>query len=934
MTAAVQITLVQGCTFRQTFTVDLSARGIPDVGAWATGTNTVTIDYDQPVTGTPITLNLGYVYFEANQATVTLTKEFTRDLAVNYGRFSVRASNGTDTWQILAGAWRLARTSHKPTGMELAFECPDGIIQDLAAMPDATTNPQDKRLFIAQGRTRASLRISDGLRIPSEEKSFRVTNTKVREKVLSLAIAQTSQLIYTLTLEGGLFCESIAVPSLPVQAATPLDIRGYLEAGEVLLQVAVWDAPGEEIVAVLTERHILLFRKTGSTLAWVSTSDGIGALTPFTDTNPVPANSINTLKCIIHERFVIAKDKDNRVVAYVTVQCTGYELVKKTRPFATVLVLCDLNRAGAYATPLFKQDTGVFTYFVFYNPFPTTPTNWIAFATGGGIDPATGQNYLQKGHYRIFDMVPFDTGATLLLVVAMGRRNQANKLDVSNAFTTGLVPSATIPCHPSFTTDPYLCKEIYRINVHPTNVNRWLVYEENNDGIRVVDPAGPTYTIMADARYNNGAHHNHAVVSIAGSAFTCWSSDSGTVDYVLRCTDGSTTTPVRLFSIGMANNSDGIAFLPPANLFVPTFGGVLHYKRAAENGFWKNEPADFEPSTIEDPLTPGSFLTTNTEWIITGLDARGAGRHSLFVVAASYGPVEFQFLTDGSLGPAIAHVIPLPSNLLPGWPARPEGYYNNTGAYVVIDGTPVLFTEMTWFTGGEFALCAHKRNATTGDWDFFATAIHAPGYPGYTDLANHIHITRDLTNATFAITSSFKRFFITKLSELFTSNHLPITQAESTASRWNSLDQILTLQDRAFFVVQDPAAGGADAQLIMFPFNAAAGTIDTTTALITISNTDLDLPADTTWLRTFAATIRPLDSDNRRAGIYLGLDDGSVLEFLFDRYDSPELRFIGSWRGDYDFPIQAMVFADLGDGEMMIVSNDSQTFSLVKPYLE
>ena len=76
-----------------------------------------------------------------------------------------------------------------PPKVQLWYESVDGHVQDLAGGSAASVAPQNQRVWIAQGRARAAIRVSDRARMFSEDKTFSSSDhPENREEILAVEL--------------------------------------------------------------------------------------------------------------------------------------------------------------------------------------------------------------------------------------------------------------------------------------------------------------------------------------------------------------------------------------------------------------------------------------------------------------------------------------------------------------------------------------------------------------------------------------------------------------------------------------------------------------------------------------------------------------------------------------------------------------------------
>jgi hypothetical protein len=801
-------------------------------------------------------------------------------------------SKDVDGWSILnptIGASNLA--------LNAAFENVEGSPQAIAAQYDAITSPSTKRAWIASGRVRKAVRLSDAARMDDEDVSFNVVGTVDREYIQDLEIDQTHALLYTLTLDGGLYCESIATPSAPTTAATAINLKAFLVAGETCKDLALWTVAGQEACFVLTSTRILVVKNVSGALTYISTTESISGAT---DTNPVTANSINAIRPIIADRLKVALDGDGLLVAYTVVQCLGYELPVISRPFSRLIFLCNLDLAGGYAAPKFKQtitsgaNTGK-TYYVFYNPFPVAPAGWSAHvASAVPRQNSDGTATIQKVDYHVWQFQCVTTGGRNYLYVAHGKRNQVRKVNVTKAFSTGISVGATISCHPNYVADSTppttsAALDLAQIDIDPTNKNRFVVTEYRNQGARIIDlSVAPTVNyLLPNTRFDQTCQHDNAPVSLSGMAWTLWSVEFRFSAYNFRAINASTNTLAVLYEKGWPMASDGAVALPPDAVYTLTFGGLNTWKPTGPGGAWRMDQAAFRANRVDNPELPGTWLELNTEQIDIGLAVSGAGDDRLFVVSGAGGFMEYK-IDSITKNPSSPRFFTFPAFFtgdtdarLPGWSQLGSGtYYSNECVYVVIDGVPHIITDIINRPRCEWAVLAYAYNSGTDTWDFVNAAIVPTAYPAYTaPLTSHTHVTKDLANR-FAIVSADDAYFVVRLDELVSNSRMTVCDVQYTKPFATINSGIATSLGRLFVCLKGTAAE-AQGSIIVYDFDTTTGVVDVSNPVQTLNRSSIVLPVGHTWKLTWQARFRATDAATGGGGLYLTTADGMVLEFVY-----------------------------------------------------
>ena len=151
----------------------------------------------------------------------------------------------------------------------------DGVWYDADGPGDATAAPADMRMWVASGRKRLSIKLSDQIIQTAEERTdFNVTGLMaVSEDVFAVAFDETNDVLYTVTKQGGVYSEDVSTPATPV-VVEEVSLVSYFTAGEYLLDVYVHEGVGEEVLVVLSTHR--LFTLDASTLAVLGVTEAIG----------------------------------------------------------------------------------------------------------------------------------------------------------------------------------------------------------------------------------------------------------------------------------------------------------------------------------------------------------------------------------------------------------------------------------------------------------------------------------------------------------------------------------------------------------------------------------------------------------------------------------------------------------------------------------
>lgn len=926
------LSLDQGDTFRFEFAATID--GASDAAEVVATSPSLELHYLENGNPRKHIVHVAHAALIGNTVRLTVTKEATAALGGQNGRWNAHVQYGSDRVMVGTGNWVCVRTAAPAPGLELAYENPDGPAYDAVALYDATASPASKRVYVAQGRVRSSLRISDYQRMPREDVRFRASGLAHNETVIALAIDSVNSRLWTATEEGAVYVESIANQAAPVQAATPLVLS--LALGQSVVDLAVWGGVGEEVAVLLTSTRLYTLRIVAGAIVQAGQSELVGGSSPMSDTNVVPDDSITQIRVIGLERVEVNKDSDGRIVAYVRANCLGYESLPLDRPFPRLIVLCDLDLAGAFAAPKFKQDTGVFTYHVFYNPFPVHPINYPAPGLGwpNGI-PAGAV----KTDYDVTGMEAITFGGAQMLYVSHGRRNQVRILDVSHAFTAGIVVGASIACHPNFPGDPANAMDISTLRVDPNDADRFIVLERDNEGARIVDAGAGTFPLLADYHFAEGPIRGMPVVAISGKPFTVWVFSFGACAYNFAVLDASGAAIAVLHGGYWYMNIDGVRRGRGREIWTLTFGGVIRYDRNGDDGEWFPAADSFSPSQVVDPVLAPALLFAPTEYLEFAESIGGVDR--LFTSTGIGGFMEFK-IDSATRNAGAARFWPHPNaySTLPSMPAWENlglgTFYANELAHVQLGGEHFVLFEMTNRAAGEFGLFCYRYLAGSDTWQSFSIVTWGKslGYAPYTiPLAQNVSV--QLINGSWYCTvCAPPGVAIILLDPLARLHPMQLVRfydfrsliSASPATFTNGCNAMCLTPGHMIVTTYEPTA----TKLWAFPLDARG--VPTSSPVQTITAASLGLVAPQSWDRTFYA--RFVDLGNRRGAIYLATASATLLEFEYRQDSSTPVRFVSSMQSDYKRVCADLHVTDVGDGPCILLGNNTEGFAIAAPSLK
>lgn len=277
-----------------------------------------------------------------------------------------------------------------PTQLQTLSENLDGVVEDIAG-PRTFVDPAISRIWVAKGRVRASLRMSDRVRVHAEDKTFSsgAASAGNPETIVALDFNDANGRLYTLT-QAGIYREETAVGGYGQpnpggmsfldfsNGSTPLG--EHLEPGETFQDVKVW--PDSTRVFLLTSHRIIALTDI-LTLALAAPGTWSQDMFPpngsfpwITDTTGDAA--FNSLKVHKFLRFRLCLETDespalkDHLIAVVLAETSGYGPAVQ-RPVPNVVLLCDLGAAAAYE-PRFDSDPDAGdVHYAYFHVAPSYP---------------------------------------------------------------------------------------------------------------------------------------------------------------------------------------------------------------------------------------------------------------------------------------------------------------------------------------------------------------------------------------------------------------------------------------------------------------------------------------------------------------------------------------------------------------------------------
>lgn len=766
-----------------------------------------------------------------------------------------------------------------PGDPKVLEEILDGTPLDSAGPADASVGAASLRQWVAHGRKRSSVKLSNyAIQHAEERADFNVTgDATTSEEPYGIAFDETNALLYTVTKQGGVYAEDTTAPDALVETAS-IDLSSYFLPGEYLIDVAVWNGVGEEVVVVLSTQR--LFTLDASTLAVLGQTTSVGVW----GTNA----TFSALVLTTLDKLVVHKNATGDVVAFVQVQARGYEIAPQTRPFGRVIVACDLDLAGGYSGPTFTTATPRV-----YNPYPTAPSGWAAYLAS---NPS-----LDKTDFSVWDFALADNGGTNYLYVCHGKMRQVRRLTVTNVLGAGFTVGAIIPCHPNYSATPAsnTAERIVNIAVDPADYERFIIFEYETSIRVVVLNAGletvNTNNAHASEVVNKGAAKRVPVMLLAGPLTVAWMFDLYQVKYVRKGFSFETANPVLSVEKFWTYAMDGIAPVPSLDaVYTLTFGGVIPYTRATSSDPFQSLAAGYQPSLGNDGVHADRH--SNTEQIDALEDFPTPGDVSLVTACGEGG---FMFYTVNTVSKAVnaPDFVPQPAEYaavvggpLDGWTnSGPGDFYSNNALLRVIDGETYVLQDITNFVTQEWALLAWRYNA--GTWDFVTAVVVPTNYSSTAiPLTFAMHVTEDLSGRQFCFIGTQRsgsntadgHLMVFRIDQLTASDTITLVEQHDLTGSYNKIGGLASSGDTLFVAVRAPTGTAYTGRVVSYDFDTLTGVVDINNPKQAIDAGQNTLPEFADWKMPWCLRFLQTDAGTGAGILCLGSSSGTYVEFGYD----------------------------------------------------
>lgn len=719
----------------------------------------------------------------------------------------------------------------------------DGPVTDIAGPSSSSeTTPEDQRVWIASGRNRVALRVSDRQRM--EVETFSGFASPYKELVLAVELLEERDELYTLT-DRGIYREDVSDPSNPVPLSTldfenalmrevvctscpwppytccsendvPFDFvfEGELPANKVemddaFLDLKVWAGPtigDDRLFLMTTERIVVIMPRLNPMLvqsyAGELFDNGGNRFTPPTDLSIQDQDDFNDAKLVSLRKMRIVED-GSRLMAYVLAFSNQLPNAWSIRADLHALVACDLDRAGGFDDPTFSMDSVDVEY------------QWWSPDYSAITVESTAIEMIRRKTIWDFDL--YQDGASRYAILALGCENQLQRIDITDAFSQAVGHFSPVAITGVTDSNPLTCFDpCYAIRADPSASHRYLVGSTQEfHVVDAVNPASPIVSHSIDEPLSSRvgvprtAKRDMLVMETADEMFppgplppftndhlAAWVGIfKGATDHHLKIFDVTTNAnPVTLFDeqYSMASSDGGVAIPEDWNVYLPTFGGVVRFTSPAQDGTdWEVVPDSHQAA---EETVGANNVQRNTEHIDIARFAVAQEDRILTAAGSSeLASYDINSVTGDHSAPEWAEPIStlMPANWIP--PYSGTDYYANDVAFV--DLAPTLLSDhkyaLTILTRKDSTMATfpteHAVLAFLWDvsqvpprWVHVDTAVSPPidHVQGTTNNANTITISEGY-GTTWAFVGHQEGFFWFDLAPLLTASPLTIPTTQS-----------------------------------------------------------------------------------------------------------------------------------------------------------
>jgi hypothetical protein len=814
-----------------------------------------------------------------------------------------------------------------------------GTTTDIAGPADASSAPDLKRVWIAEGRVRTAIRISDRQRMFVEDRSFSSSvSAETYEPLIALEVDDVNQRLYTLTKDA-LYREDISTPSSPASLdfydfspATGRPVEEVISSWEPAVDLKVWpQGGGLTAIFVLTEKRLITLLDAGPGIDIVLagwTSDLYDPYLPDPENKILPRDhcspvDVATLKVYKLQNLRALEDQQNgQVMAYVTAEMAAYPA--GVRPFPRLVIACYLDSQNGYASPSFDLDPNPSRiHFYYWSPMP--PPN----------PPPPGLN----ADKTIYSLDAFASGPERYLYLACGKDHQMKRIKVTNAYPktdcSTWTPDATYPVDTA--------GHVYNVLADRAQPTRF--FSLSGFAAHIIDTTNtiPPVTTINEP-FGFGCRRDMLQIALPSPlAKTLWSATDGYVDYVCKVLDvtaSPTTIPVVDEYFALLNCDGGVMI--GTDVYLPTWNGLVRHRWIASESRWEVVPSSYRPAEVP----PDSGAVFSTEHAEAGFVN---SMHRVFIAPGLGQLLEFEIPTT-SPDPDFPRLFnPVISPSWPtGWHGYPDGaYYSNDVAFVDLgpnDDQKFVLVDLTNFAVAPLttqpALLAYRYDPVALEWDHVADAFATPIVRQNPDaeLTNTITIAPGLNNKWFAFVAHDMGFFSVDITDLTapTPGMAVVSQVCSKIDPMTfacvqgaAIAGLTVSMDRLFVYVN-----GTPKTIRIYHWNRLDGMVG---ALLQEYPQSYFLPPDpnpvdpsnATSGRCFRARFHTTNAGTGAGYAYFACEP-YLLQMYWPGSGASTLDFTGWWRSDYEAHLQDCRFYDVpGFASGILTVKDGESFALV-----
>jgi hypothetical protein len=517
-----------------------------------------------------------------------------------------------------------------PIQLTAASNVQDGEIHDVATQYDSTSNPADKRAWVAQGKVRAALRLIDHLRLAQEDRTFTgaspVGGPLIPEWVIRVEVDDVNGYLYTLTPQA-VYRETITAPHSP---ANPGDLRYKLFSTFIPVPAAnatdhesledVKLIPSSDKILLLTSWRPIIMISNASTFDYMPLVSGENSgqsqeLYQFLKNNTFwnSGNSaqglFDKLKLMQLKIATVAIDSSGKTIAYILAAAKKYPYSGRlsiVHGYCKALIQCDLDAVNGFANPHFDADPTGQVGYAYWDPY--------SIYTGPGATLADAEDLRS---FNAYEMVARTTGSQSELFVACGKSRHLVHLHLS--FAPGVATEFA-------TINPDSTQHLFEMHADPANQNLLYIHGSSRFFTLDVSAGAPVQGVVNDESFFAGGYGDSQLCLVAkptgGVAKTVWFVGSFQLDHLVKIYHVDTVGAPGIFhELGFLWRCDGAVALDSNNVYVPTWGGLQHYQR--DSGTWQMkgyQPAQIGPAgatlqSITEAIAIGSYPGGNSVFV-------------------------------------------------------------------------------------------------------------------------------------------------------------------------------------------------------------------------------------------------------------------------------------------------------------------------------